>query len=697
MDVRMPDGTIIRGIPEGTPKEEVMARYQARQARRGDPEERLQALYKGGAVPPERNYISSALHGGIDTAGAVAQLASRGATALGLPPGTDAPFIASPEVVEQGIGRAREQVNQRFGEPNAGGLDIVRWASSAALSAPYMGSVGTAPTMIGRGAQAVRAGAIGGALQPVAPDKQDEFWKQKAFQSGSGAAIGGVAQPALEGLGAGVQKIAESVARRGKGVLSNASDEAAYRIAYQAAAQQGIKFNEMSKEVQQSLVAEVKEALKKYGGVNSAAVARQADFKALDIDPLQPWVTRDPVQWGQYKNLEGARDAGEPLIQKRAELDRKLVDRLSSLRGKPTGDQYQSGTIAERALTKHQEQAEAAIKANYDKFAALAPNATADGTRLTSELFKSLDEKMAGGFLSEQLRGTLNDVALGKIPASPQVLYQLQKIANREARKGGNEGFAAGQVSKAIDDELDRFSNEFSIVGPEMRNAFEALKAGRSAHRNFMMEQEAVPALKAVADGRFAAEDFFDRYIKSADVRQVASMWAKIKDDDLKQAARSQLVDFLKKSASGSGSDDSAVFRQQQFTEALASPGMPQKIKILLGEKGLEEVKRVQRVAENAIKTPAGARYNTSGSAIEMMNLLRRSTGVPFLGPWVTDPLAKAIPQHQAAAMAKTGPSAIGQSALNPEMEELLRMMRLRGAGLLSAGAGTAGAGELTR
>jgi hypothetical protein len=211
------------------------------------------------------------------------------------------------------------------------------------------------------------------------------------------------------------------------------------------------------------------------------------------------------------------------------------------------------------------------------------------------------------------------------------------------------------------------------------------------------MDQEAVPALKAVAEGKFAAEDFFDRYIKGADVKHVASMWAKIKDEDLKQAARSQLVDFLKKSASGSGSDESAVFRQQQFTEALSSPGMSQKIRILLGDKGLDEVKRVQRAAENAIKTPSGARFNTSGSAIEMMNLLRRSGGIPFAGPWVTDPLQKAVTQQQVAGMAKAGPSAIGQGLLNPEIEEMLRMMRLRGAGLLSAGAAGTAAGELSR
>ena len=37
MDVTMPDGTVIRGVPEGTPKEDVMRRYQRKKAFREKP------------------------------------------------------------------------------------------------------------------------------------------------------------------------------------------------------------------------------------------------------------------------------------------------------------------------------------------------------------------------------------------------------------------------------------------------------------------------------------------------------------------------------------------------------------------------------------------------------------------------------------------------------------------------------------
>lgn len=696
MDVRLPDGTIIKNVPEGTTQEELLARYEGYQrmspsARRGESFD-----VRMSNAPPARNATSSLAHGAIDTAGAVAQLVSRGASALGLPEGTDLPFIASPEIVERGISRAREQTNRTLGEPQPGGLDLLRGGASAALSAPYMGSVGTAASMPGRAAQAARAGAIGGALQPVSPGKQDEFFREKMFQAGTGAATGALAQPALEMGAAGVQKIADSVIRRGSGVLTKASDEVAYKIASQAAAQQGMRFDQLSKATQQSILKDVQETLKKYGGVNTAAVGRQADFMELGVDPLKPWVTRDPVEWGQYKNLEGAKDAGEPLIQARAGLDRKLMERLSSLRGKGnTGDAFESGRIIQEGFSAKHNAARQNVTALYDKFRETAPNVAADPKRMVDTILDAVEKDALGDFLGP-LRNLVNDFATGKRPTTPDSLYRAQQVANAVVRKGGAEGMAARKIVEGIDNELEQMGRDMSAVGPEMAKAAELLKKARGAHRSLKMAEEAIPALKAVAEGTFAPEDFLGKYLVGGDVREVAAMWAN-SDAKMKQAARSQITDYLKKTASGGGAEDAAVFRQARFGEILDSPGMKQKLEIILGQKGVEEVKRVYRAAESAIRTPAGARYNTSGTAIEMMNLLKRSTGLPVLGPMVTDPMQKLLTQAQVSGMSKAGPSAMGAGLLDPFYEEMLKRARQRGAGLLSGAGGTTAAGELTR
>lgn len=700
MDVRMPDGTVVKGVPDGITQEELAQRVQSYQMTNGTPSQRRGENVEANLakLPPPRNVLSSVVQGGIDTAGAIAQGVSRGASALGLPEDADYPFIAGPKVVDAAIERARGQTNKTLGEPNPGGIDIVRGGSSALLSAPYMGSVGTAPSMLGRGVQAARAGAVGGALQPVKPGQDGMgFAQEKALQVGTGAAVGGAVQPALELGGRAVASGASWLANRARGAVTDASNEVASRIATESLRAQGVRMDQLSKSVQDSIIKDAQEALKKYGGVNAAALARQADFKDLGVDPLKPWVTRDPVEWGQYKNLEPSKDAGEPLIRARAELDKKLVERLNSLRGGNTGGAYESGRVVEDALGARHQASKDRVSALYDTFAAKAPDTPADGRRFTQNLLSTLDKEMAHEPLPENLRSAINKIAQGEMPATPSVLYQLQKAANRSARSGGDAGYAAGLVSKAVDTELDDFARDMSAVGPQMKEAADALKAARAAHRNLKMTEEAIPALRDVAEGKFAAEDFFNRYVLGGDVKEVAAMWSSF-DQRFKQPARSQLIDYLKKAAIGSGSDEAAVFRQSKFTEAIASPGMEQKIKILLGDKGLEEVKRVARAGEAAIRTPSGTRYNTSGSAAELMNLMRRGSGVPFLGPMVTEPMQKLMAQSQATGMmSKAGPGDLGRSILDPAtMEEFMRRMQ-QGAGLLSPALGMGAAGELTR
>jgi hypothetical protein len=507
------------------------------------------------------------------------------------------------------------------------------------------------------------------------------------FQSGTGATAGFLAQPGIEFGARGIAALANAVSSRARGAVADTSSDAAVKYATTTLAAQGIKFNELGEQVQKSIVKDVQDALKKYGGVNASALARQSDFKEIGVDPLKPWVTRDPVEWGQYKNLEPAKDAGEPLIRAKSELTEKLFNRIESHRGVPTGDHYQSGQIAEKVLTKAHKQASENVDGLYDKFRKLAPTTAADPKRFSEDVLAKLDEAMAHEPLPENLRNAVNKIAKGEMPATPQVLFQLQKAANRAARSGGDSGYAAGIVAKAVDTELDQFANDLSAVGPQMRQAYDTLRAARAAHRSLKVQEEAIPALKAVAEGKFAAEDFFNSYVKSADVKEVAAMWSGVESAEMKQAVRSQLIDHLKKSAEGQD------FQHKAFKNVLESPGMPQKIQIILGERGLADVQRVQRSAENAIKTPAGARYNTSGSAMELANLLKRGSGLPVVGPMVSEPLQKMLAQAQASGMGKSG---IGQGLLDPFYEELLRKSR-RGAGLLSPAIGLGTAGELTR
>ncbi len=686
MNVKLPDGTVIQNVPDGTTQEDLMRQFEAFQAQRAS--KQPDASMRG-YNPPERNLMSSAAHGGLDIAEGAAQIASRGASALGLPPGSDYPFIASPDVVQKSVQGARESIDKRLGAPQPQGMDLARMASAGIAATPFAGPVGTAATTLGRAAQAGRAGMIQGGLQPVDNATSNfDFAKTKAFQIGAGGVTGSGAQAGLEFGAKGLANIAKSVTDRASGLMRDTSENAAALYAAQTLAQQGIKFNTLNQDVQKSLIKDVQEAMKKYGGVNAAALARKSDFDELGVDPLKPWVTRDPVEFGKYKNLE-ASDAGDPLKRAKADLDRTLFERLEAKRGPNTGDYHASGTLAGNILSRTHKVRSDGVTGLYEQFRATAPNVSADPKRLVDTILNGVEGQALGDFLSPELRNLVNSVARGERPTTPDALYRLQQIANTEVRKGGNAGAAARQVAKGIDDELEQMGRDMALVGPEMKDAAELLKKARAAHRSLKLDEEAIPALKAVAEGKFAAEDFFNSYIKDADVKEVAAMWTRVDNPALKQAARSQLIDYLKKSAAGSNAPADAPFRNQQFTEAVSGPGMSQKIRIILGERGLEEVERVRRAGESASRIPSGTRYNTSGTAMELMNLANRSAGVPGVGPFVQ----KLIADAKVSGMNQpAGSSAIGQGLLDPFYEELLKRSR-QGIGLLSPaiGGGVAG------
>lgn len=643
-----------------------------------------------GGKPDVMGQFGAIVRGIRDPIDAGAQFAVRAANAVNAVPDSEVKRV-------EDINRNAErdyQENWRGG--NAPPIDVPRILGAGAVGGVAAAPAKMAPTLAGRMGQAGTAGGFGGFMTPVnEPQSNADFFTKKAAQTGAGFVTGSLGQPALEGLGATVSKIAAAVTNRAAGaartVIGDASEEAAKKIASASLAKSGVNFDQLERGVQKSLIADVQEAMRKYGGVSAAAVQRQADFGELGVEPLKAWVTRDPVDFGKARNLSKT-DAGDALKRARADLDAKLIGTLEGLRAVNAGSQYEAGTAARTALQAHHDKARAGVTTLYDRFNAVAPNVAADPKRLVNTILDRVEGESLGDFLRPELRNLVNSFAAGQRPTTPASLYRAQQIATREVMKGGNEGRAARIVVEGIDNELEQMGRDMSAVGPEMAQAAELLKRARAAHRTLKMQEEAIPALKAVADGTFEAEKFLSNYIVGGSVNEVAAMWSAIKDPGLKTAARSQIVDALKDAARGKGqSDEAATFAQARFSQLLGSPGFKEKLSIILGPGGLKKVGIVQRAAESAIKIPAGSEFNTSGSAMELFNLSRR---IPFLGPLVADPMKGMVDEVATQAAMKGGAKAIASPVINPDSEEMLRLIR-RSAGLLAPSSGTAIGGLL--
>lgn len=664
-------------------------------------EARRRGMVPGGDAQPtpapgiKGSWVGGVLRGLRDIPDAGAQLVTRGLEAIA-PAGSGFETWArgQRENVE-GINReAEREYQQEWRGGNNDGIDWGRVGGNVLGSGPAMAAapLGTAATALGRAAQAARAGAIGGALQPTF---EDDFWKTKAAQVGLGAATAGIANPAIERVAGGAANLANTVMDKGRTVVSRLSgqdrgSDLADLVA-KALHSQGVNLADLSADVQRSVLKDAQEALRTTGRLDPAALLRKSDFAALDIKPEASWVTRDPVQWSRAQNLRNVDAGRDVLAPLDAEANRGLITALGKQRGPAQGDTpYQLGDEAVRALQGRHDVAKAGVDDAYAMWRAANPNAPGNGTRFVDTLTRSLDENVVT--LPSAWVTRVNKIAEGDFPVTANTLEQMRRAAGNLSKSAdGNERMAGALITRAIDEEAATLAGE---SGSTMANA--VLTGARTKAKQLFELKEAVPALRAVAEGKADPETFFQRYVLGGSVKDVAQMWLTFGKEGqaAKDAVRAQFIDHLKTKALNAASDEAGNFSPTAYRKALQS--IPkEKTEILVGKRGIDELERIGRVATYAKTAPPGARFNTSGTAGELMNLLGRTTGIPFLGPIVTKPIKEGIDAAAAARLAQGDRASVAMHSqiMDPRTQELLR----RYAGLLGAPAGMGAAGEATR
>lgn len=218
MDVTMPDGTVITGVPDGTTKAELLRLYQTPAAPPVTPAptqaaataaegERRIAVMPEHPNPLAKSFLGRVLHGATGGATAVLQgvpwVAQQAATW-----GTN----FKPNPVSEFFGRGHKEIRRRANAVESNfqqtrnalapsgdaGFDVAGLLGAVvdpvALAATPMRALAPARSLTAAGA---RVGAIGGALTPVYGE--GDFLDEKAKQVALGTAFGSVAGPVLSG------------------------------------------------------------------------------------------------------------------------------------------------------------------------------------------------------------------------------------------------------------------------------------------------------------------------------------------------------------------------------------------------------------------------------------------------------------------------------------------------------------------
>lgn len=297
MDVRLPDGTVVQNVPEGTTQADLQARvsrmspdaFKAVKAEGNVPKKPFSGYVPSGerkeetlpehllAYPPTRFAVGAA-----EPVLGAAQLA---ANTVGLGDQANQHMQSLHQMTDAG---RQAQGSAGFDFARAGG-NLMSPVNLAAAS-----QIGNAATTAGRIGQGAMLGAGAGAMAPVYDPAN--YWTQKATQTGVGAAMGAAIPGAWEGakaVGRGVRNVAQPY------MGEWGADQAAGRLANAAAGDKA-----------QALIAAMKGSQPTVPGSNptagqAAVPANSAEFSALQ----QIAAEKDPSRYFGPQGIEGQQNA----------------------------------------------------------------------------------------------------------------------------------------------------------------------------------------------------------------------------------------------------------------------------------------------------------------------------------------------------------------------------------------------------
>lgn len=636
--IEAPDGTVITvEAPDGASPDAIVKYAQAMHQR---------AANKSG--PTDRDtYLNSPLvrlaKGMKDPIDAAAQMLSRAAPKsvmdaavwvsdkLGMPDptpkGVDA-AIAEGEREYQSARQATapETLTSLVTGRKDPGTDWMRLAGNVASPA----NAGIARMLpVARGAatvgQLAKTGAVGGAaggvLAPVTDEQsQANFAATKAKQGAAGIATGAVLTPAI---GRAVEVIVPRVLSlfQGKSVRLTADqiDAAIEKVL----ADSGLDSQSVPPAMRESLRQTVAKSMSGAGNVDAAAALRSADFESLGMKPTLGQITRDPSQFANERNLRGVAGVGEPLLTRFSEQGKQLSDALSRFGGPNAADRVTAGESISRALSGVDESIRSHVSAAYrgarDASAASGAEIPLQGlAQDAADIFRRYDGVPAIKGISNMMEdfGIVGDgmrqTKVFGYDEAEALLKQINKL-----RGDGTTLAAASELRNAVKNAI----TQGGTPGP-----YDAARA--AAAKRFQLH-EAIPSLKAAAEGTVAPDDFVNRFVingKAGDVFGMAKLLAK-SDPKAFQEARAQVGAKLQEAAFGQNLAGDKAFSPERFAKALKDLG-DRKLQAFYSPQEIEALHRIARVGAYIHSVPNAAAVNFSNNSGWALSVMQRIPGM---------------------------------------------------------------------
>lgn len=708
MDVRLPDGTIIKNVPDGTTKADLVAKLQGNGM--AVPSEWLQAAPPAQPVQEAGQSLNRGLSDIPRQIGLTARYALEG-------PAQAAQIVTEPIAGLMRIGGIKTkplgEVASGFADaiglpkPESGqervvgdatrllaGTGGMLGASRAMAQLPGMaGTVGAgmAANPTAQLTSATGAGTLGGISREGGGNE---------LQQAGAALIGGVAG----GLMPGAANAAVNAGKRAFNRLTPQQMDVQINSVLQRA---GMDYSQVPERARQSLRTQMQDALRAGQELDPAAVRRLAEFQTIGATPTRGMVTQDPVRITQEMNLAkmGANSADgqlQGLARVQNQNNTRLIDVMNEA-GAGRGDPLAAGERVAATVLGRQADLRGAEKAAWDAARSSPGYKQPISSKVISDITQTLGDEGLMPFMNPTISRYMEAFQTGQ-PFTPQDYRNLQSMLSREVFKGGNEGAAAKAAARVL-----ASADVLPITNPRGIDFGNSVITGDMAQRLRAMDAAPEAAISAVNQARGATRAAYAYEDSNALVRSVlsesgasdpariaqkfivggtpreAQMLAQEVGPQGIPVIRDALLAHLKDKALSGASDEIGKFSQSAFNKALNQIG-DRKLALFFSPEELTQLRTVGRVASYMQNQPVGSAVNNSnsgalllGKGIDLLNKI--PGGQTFIG----QPLQNISISMQQRAAQNVAPGLLAAQPKQRLVPGLLSPAAAFGGGLLAA------------
>lgn len=712
MDVRLPDGTIISNVPDGTTKADLVTKLQKngmavptewlQQSAPAAPANPVQdagrAVNRGISDLPRQ--VGLAGRYGLEGLANAAQVFTEPVAGLMRMAGINtAPLgqVATSAADAIGLPKPRDELERVVGDATrlvAGAGAGLGGAQQLAKLPGLAGSVGSALSAAPTAQLSSAAG--GGGLSGLSREGGGDELQQAAA-----GLIGGVAGGFAPGL---LQGAASGVKRALTPKMTPQQLDAQINVIFERS---GGDYSQIPERARQALRDELRGALQAGKNLDADAVRRFADFQATGLVPTRGMVTQDPALITRERNLaKTGVNSGDSQLPELARIDNQNNARLIQLlneQGAGRGDALRAGEQVTSSILGRRDSLRAAEQSAWDAAKSSPGYRQPISPKVISDINQTLGDEGLMPFMNPTISQYMGAFQQGKQPFTPQDYRNLQSMLSREIARGGNEGAAASAAARVLSrSEVQPITNPGGIdfgnavltgdMAQRLRamdaapgSAIDAVNRARGATRSAYAYEESSPLVRDALSGGKSADpaNIAQRYVIGGTPNQ-AQMLAKEVGPQGAPVIRDAIVAHLKEKALNSSSDELGKFSQSAYNKALQQIG-DRKLALFFQPEEIDALKRVGRVAGYTQVQPVGSAVNNSNSGALLLGRgLDMMRNIPLIGPQIGVPLKNVQIGLQQRAAQDIAPGLLGPVQREPVMRGLLNPALAYTGGLLA-------------